>query len=398
MTALALTARRSWFWSTGLVRQRITWVAGLGLLLIAIAWEAPEARDLLLAALADAYVQVSVFVAATLALFYGLERLFKIDAGSLLARHPRWQVPAAAFLGALPGCGGAILVVTQYVRGRISFGAVLAVLTATMGDAAFLLLSQEPATGLAVLAIGFTIGMITGWAVDAIHGPDFLRQHARQRPIASADVDPARPAHALNGLWLALAAPGLVIGVLTALQIDADALFGTAILPHPTLWLGVAGSLLAVTMWALTPDRSLAANMAAERDDRQNGIDRTLDRIIGDTNFVTAWVVLAFVGYELGMYVTGFDLQHLFAVWAPVVPLIGVLVGLLPGCGPQVVVTTLYLNGIVPFSAQIGNAISNDGDALFPAIALAPRVALVATLYSAVPALIVSYAVWWLWA
>ena len=49
-------------------------------------------------------------------------------------------------------------------------------------------------------------------------------------------------------------------------------------------------------------------------------------------------------------------------------PLIVVLVGFIPGCGPQVLVTTLYLNGIIPFAALIGNAISNDGDALFPAI------------------------------
>jgi hypothetical protein len=54
-------------------------------------------------------------------------------------------------------------------------------------------------------------------------------------------------------------------------------------------------------------------------------------------------------------------------------------------------VTTLYLNGVVPFSTLIGNAISNDGDALFPAIALNPRIAIMATLVSAVPALIVAY-------
>ena len=68
-----------------------------------------------------------------------------------------------------------------------------------------------------------------------------------------------------------------------------------------------------------------------------------------------------------------------------------ILIGFLPGCGPQVLVTTMYLSGMIPLSAQIGNAISNDGDALFPAIAIAPRVAIVATLYSAVPALLISY-------
>ena len=72
-------------------------------------------------------------------------------------------------------------------------------------------------------------------------------------------------------------------------------------------------------------------------------------------------------------------------------PLIAVLVGFVPGCGPQVLVATLYLNGVLPFAALIGNAISNDGDALFPAIALNPRAALIATGYSAIPALIVGY-------
>ena len=73
-------------------------------------------------------------------------------------------------------------------------------------------------------------------------------------------------------------------------------------------------------------------------------------------------------------------------------PFFAVVIGLLPGCGPQVIITTMYIGGIIPLSAQIGNAISNDGDALFPAIALAPKTAIVATLYSTIPAIIVAYA------
>ena len=67
-----------------------------------------------------------------------------------------------------------------------------------------------------------------------------------------------------------------------------------------------------------------------------------------------------------------------------------IAVGFIPGCGPQIVTTSLYLNGAVPLSAQLGNAISNDGDALFPAIAKAPKAAALATLFSAVPAVIAS--------
>ncbi len=69
---------------------------------------------------------------------------------------------------------------------------------------------------------------------------------------------------------------------------------------------------------------------------------------------------------------------------------------MIPGCGPQIITTSLYLSGGIPLSAQIGNAISNDGDALFPAIALSPRVALVATIYSSIPALLAAYGYYWL--
>ena len=111
---------------------------------------------------------------------------------------------------------------------------------------------------------------------------------------------------------------------------------------------------------------------------------------------MTVWVIFAYLFYELGIYFSDIDLRLLFEIWAPLVPLIAILVGFIPGCGPQIVITTMYLNGLVPFSAELGNAISNDGDALFPAIAMAPRIAIIATLYSAVPALISAYAYYWL--
>jgi len=114
-------------------------------------------------------------------------------------------------------------------------------------------------------------------------------------------------------------------------------------------------------------------------------------QVIDDTNFVTAWVMFAFVGYELLVTSSGVDLGAVFAIWPAMVPAMAVAVGFIPGCGPQIVTTSLYLDGTIPLSAQQGNAISNDGDALFPAIAKAPKSAALATLYSAVPAAIVAY-------
>ena len=97
-----------------------------------------------------------------------------------------------------------------------------------------------------------------------------------------------------------------------------------------------------------------------------------------DTNFVSAWVILAFLAFELTTYFSGLDLGATFSNWGIWMPLVGLAIGILPGCGPQILVTSLYISGAAPLSAQLSNAISNDGDALFPAIAMAPKAALVA--------------------
>lgn len=122
-----------------------------------------------------------------------------------------------------------------------------------------------------------------------------------------------------------------------------------------------------------------------------NHRDAPLTRMAEETAFISVWVIGAYLAYDYAVAFAGLDLTSWFSAIAPIVPLIAVVIGFVPGCGPQVLVTTLYINGVIPFSALIGNAISNDGDALFPAIALNPRAAVLATAYSAIPALIVGY-------
>jgi len=330
--------------------------------------------------IADAYIQVSTFVAATLLIVYGIEKFLNLDLAAALRRDRFWQVPVAAALGALPGCGGAIIVVTQYVTGRLSFGSVVAVLTSTMGDAAFLLIAQEPLTGLAIISMGFFVGTLSGWIINAIHGSDFLRGGIAKEIEHNEDAS----TRWIDNLWLVMMMPGIVLAVLVAFQVDADAFLANPLFDRPATLLGVVGGVLALSM-RLAPRFGFLGDKSFSRN---NTIVR---RTIADTNFVTTWVVAAFLLFELSVYFFGLDLKNLFAGVALYTPLMAVLVGFIPGCGPQVLVTTMYLSGIVPLSALIGNAISNDGDALFPAIAIAPRVAIIATLYSAVPALLISY-------
>ena len=348
-----------------------------GLLIIALAFQGGTFGETIRNSMVDAYIQVSVFVGFTLFIFIGLDSLTKFNIKIFLSKSKKFNFLIASLLGALPGCGGAIIVVTQYIQGRISFGALVAVLTATMGDAAFLILAVEPSTGLLIFLIGIIFGSISGYCIDFIHGEEFMQPNSKI-DIKFEKVKKTFVSN-FNIFWLLLFIPGFVIGIMTAFQIQINNNFYNNIF----ILIGSSGAILSIFMWSLNPLSDFQCST-----DKSRGF---ISRVVDTTNFVTTWVISGFLIFEILIYFINFDLKIFFDLWAPFVPLVAILFGFLPGCGPQVVVATFYLNGYIPLSAELGNAISNDGDALFPAIALAPKAAIIATLYSAIPALIVAY-------
>ncbi len=321
----------------------------------------------------DAFVQVSAFVAATLLLFYGLEKLFRFDLGRAMGGARAMQVPIAAFLGATPGCGGAVIVVAAYAAGKVSFGAVVAALTATMGDAAFLLIATRPDTAMILLPMQLALGILTGWIVDRFVAVDY-------RPKGTAcEIAPRIGASRLRDYaYLAAAIPGLMVG---AGQIASVNL--TSVLGVPIEIFALAGVFTGLAIWAASPVNAIT-----------NPADGPITRMAEETAFISVWVILAYLIYDYAATYAGLDIKALFHGIAPVLPLVAAAVGFIPGCGPQVLVATLYVNGAIPFSALLANAVSNDGDALFPAIALAPRAAVMATVFSTIPALAASYAIY----
>ena len=352
-----------------------------GLLILTLAFQSGEFGEIIRSSMTDAYLQVSVFVGFTLFIFIGLDSLTKFDITSFLVKTKKFHVPLSSFLGSLPGCGGAIIVVTQYIQGRIGFGSLVAVLTATMGDAAFLILAIEPSTGLLIFSLCAVVGSITGYVVDIIHGNKFLIQ--KFDDDGNEEVLEKTFVSKFNIFWLLIFMPGFILGILVAFQVNINNLI---FLPNNfelTAIIGSSGAILSIFMWSLNPLSDFQCSI-----DKSRGF---LSRVVDTTNFVSTWVICGFLIFEIFMFFTSIDLKVFFDIWLPFVPLIAIFFGFLPGCGPQVVVATFYLNGFIPLSAELGNAISNDGDALFPAIALAPKAAVVATIYSAVPAIIVAY-------
>ena len=343
----------------------------IALLLVVLAAFPGELGALTRGLMTDAYVQVSAFVATTLLIFYGAERVFNFNLGVSLRNARGFQVPLSALLGATPGCGGAVVVVAAYSSGNVGFGAVVAALTATMGDAAFLLIATRPDVAMVVLPLSMIVGIGTGYLVDLFNKTDF-----RDIPSATCELAPLigriRPR---DYAYVAVVVPGLVMGISQLAQVDLAAVFG----PWMTV-VGLTGTALGLFVWVTSPVQAMS-----------HADDAPFTRAAEETSFISIWVIGAYLAYDYVVTFLGVDLKDAFSAIAPLLPLMGVVIGLIPGCGPQVLVTTLYVNGIIPFSALMGNAISNDGDALFPAIALNPKAAVMATLYSTLPAMLKAY-------
>ncbi|MCP3697404.1 MAG: hypothetical protein GY920_02380 [Aliivibrio sp.] len=363
---------------------------------------AETTREITVTTLSDAFWAVSTYVAFTLVIYHYLSNIMgKTNRITALYNKSRTnQVVFSSLLGALPGCGGAIVVTTQYISGKVGFGSVVAVLTATMGDAAFLLIAAQPKVGFGVMALGVVVGAISGMVVNALHKDNFLRPDKQDKQQVQKAENSEKnmsclqvKAINLQGVfWKWVLIPATVIALLGSFQVDINQLFH---LPqHSIEWIGAILAIGSMMLWSLTKEISDYQSTVSE--DNKCVSSHPMQKAAQDTNFVSAWVIVAFLFFELSTYFSGIDLHTVFLGYGMWMPLIGLAIGLLPGCGPQILVTSLYLSGAMPMSAQLSNAISNDGDALFPAIALAPKAAMLATFYSAVPAFMVGYGYYFL--
>ena len=86
----------------------------------------------------------------------------------VLTQRRGLQYVVAAALGVTPGCVGAFLVVSLYKTGLVGFGALAAVMLATAGDEAFVMLTTIPRTTVWIFGLCFLVGIVGGALADAL--------------------------------------------------------------------------------------------------------------------------------------------------------------------------------------------------------------------------------------
>jgi hypothetical protein len=345
---------------------------------------------------ADAFMSVSVLVAALFVLF-GLARVrWGSRFESLLVGRQRTGPLLAVAATLPPGCIGVLAISRLYVQGAVSYGTVIAALVSTMGDAAWLLLAEEPLLTLGLKAGFAVLGCLAGLAVDLLGlRPKESAATAGRSLVAVAsgssqpatgltdDAPAAAPHHAedtchipteprhvaaqpLTFLFLACLAVGLLVSLPVTLRIvPEEAIEGAA---HVLGLLGTAAAIAIV----------LASRGRLACGEEDNEVEHTTSEVLQncarEAAFVTVWVSGVFLAWELAEAYTPIGDGQL-----PLGGMLGIglaaTAGLIPACGVEILVSALFVSGALPAPTLITYLISQDGNGFIPIAARRPRAA-----------------------
>ena len=344
--------------------------------------------------------------------------------GSLFARLKSSginQVLIGTLLGLVPGCIGGFAAVSLFTHKLLSFGALTAMMIASSGDEAFVMLATMPLKALLLFAILGALAIVTGLVCDRYlfkeqnfaFCPDGYEIHKEHD---SSIASPFR----LSSYKDALRRPSRERLLLLA----GIALFVVALLSgfagHDHAGHDHAGHDHAVHQEAAL-HQEVALHEEAAHNHALHGHathQESLQEIIEERHLSTftlhlldeEWMNCLFAIMSIvtllftatakehfikehlwhhvikrhllsiflwtlgGLAVCQIGVQYLnIEEWVSsnmiFVILLAVAVGIIPESGPHLVFVTLYLNGIVPFSVLLANSISQDGHTALPLLA-----------------------------
>ena len=392
-----------------------------------------EVVEVIVVSMRDAFLAVTVFVAAMVFLFSWLQYATAGKFVDAIRANKKWQPAIGALMGITPGCGGAIVMMPMYARGYVTYGTVIATLIATIGDAAFVLIgaaltdSSFIAPVVAVHVISFSVGIFWGYLIDfqsvtpqqplGKYGPTFedtmpLQDEVEEPPEDRQAVfdDLGREEEGGLGyfllhrgytLWWMVTAIGLIFAVLLLVWSAQDG-YELALSYNPlTLdgfitWVGLLGTSLSVVLY-ISQRSWIKDDTEASIGDKLYSMRETMIHSASETAFVTFWVMAAYLIFEFTMLFSGVGEDQLATYGQGFIAVtVAALIGLVPGCGPQIIAVAAYTKDVISFPALAANAISQDGDALFPLLVRHRAASLWATVHTTIPAFIVGVVLLWI--
>ena len=352
------------------------------------------------------------------------------------------QVVIAALLGSIPGCMGGFATVSLYTHRMFSFGALVAMMIASSGDEAFVMLAMIPKQALVLFVILFVIAVVVGILIDligkkrnfqiqsdcndgyVIHD-EYHDEHYPEHPDCHCD----NAEHSDNLYTDRSDAEEKITG-------PEPRHFGWK---RITMLIGLAVFIVALAGGQLGHDHSAhshshctenhthcdeAHSHCTEAGHQERTSFNLLDEqwmnvlfaglsilvllvlIFASDHFVDEhlWhhivrrhlpVIFAWtfgVLLVLGIALQYVDIDHWISNNTALMILLATLIGIIPESGPHLIFVTLFATGVVPFPVLLASSISQDGHASIPLLAESRKSFLWAKVINCIVALVAGYA------
>ena len=315
------------------------------------------------------------------------------------------QIVVSALLGWIPGCMGGFASVSLFSHGMISFGALVAMLIATSGDEAFVMLTLFPGKALWISGLILVIGILVGVVIDYVgpklgfkpyalktcdemhlheediherhaHGEDVIPTEKKQRTLSTKRV--------LLFVGILLYILALAFGLLEHEHEGAE--------PHDDHGFNLLSEdwmnmLFAAVSLAMVAVAAMGSDHFVEEHLWHHVIARHLPKI-----FAWTFGVLILLGFLTEV----FDISSWISVNIPLMIVLATLIGIIPESGPHLIFVTLFATGVIPAPVLIASCISQDGHASLPLLAESKGAFIRAKATNCLVALVVGFIAYWL--
>ena len=301
------------------------------------------------------------------------------------------QIVLGAGLGIIPGCMGGFAAVSMYSHKLLSFGALVAMMIASSGDEAFVMLAMIPKEALLLMAVLFVVAILAGLLVDRFSKPhphhhegceEGYQIHEEDEKEESDDKPTLRNMHHASGERIAL-----LLGVILFIVALAFGMFEheheeslhTQLNIFDEYWMNLIFAVISLfVVWFIaTAGEHVIKEHLWEHIIRKHFLS------------IFLWTFGALLVIQIGLHY--FDLEQLISSNIPWMILLAVLVGIIPESGPHLLFVTLFATGTVPFSVLLASSISQDGHASLPLLAESKRSFLKAKIVNVLVAAVVGY-------
>ena len=314
-----------------------------------------------------------------------------------LRQHRFGQVVLGAGLGIIPGCMGGFAAVSMYSHKLLSFGALIAMMIASSGDEAFVMLAMIPKEALIICTVLFAVAVLVGWIVDLLskkkeaepaccedgfllhdeeHHSNTVHEKASLKNLKHASAE--RIALLLGVVIFIIAlAFGLLEHDHEHEHEAAETLSHVNVFDEYWLNLFFAIVSLFVVWFIATANEHIVKEHLWEHVIRKHFLS------------IFLWTFGALLVIEIGLHYL--DMASWISSNILWMILLAVLVGIIPESGPHMLFVTLFAAGTVPFSVLLASSISQDGHASLPLLAESKRGFVKAKIINALVAAIIGY-------